>query len=147
MRRMTGVLLVVFFLATVLGTAAPALAKDGRREHKRDRFIGRGYWYGQFAGYRRGYSAGYPRGGFDGRWRDPYIGYQRDYFDGYRRSRFIVIPRNVVAIYPEYVTVVRPVVYDDVVLLPRYQYRVLERYPDHFLLIFGTGNLTVILRG
>jgi len=178
MRRLTVVLLVVFFLASVLGAAAPAQANDDRRGPKRGRFVERDYRRGQFAarGYSGGYSTGhqrgvvdwrgrdaydrYGRGALGGGWRDPYIGYGRDryrhdyyygrprgYFDGYRPSRFIVVPRHLVAVYPEYVTVVQPVVYDDVVLLPRYRYRVLERHQDQFLLIFGTGNLTVILRG
>ena len=118
MRRMTVVLLVVFVLASVLGAVAPVQANDDRHGHKRDR-------------YRHDYYYGRPRG----------------HFDGYRPSRFIVVPRRFVAVYPEYVTVVQPVIYDDVILLPRYRYRVLERHRDQFLLIFGTGNLTVILRG
>lgn len=166
MRRMTVVLLVVFLLATLFGAAAPASAKEGRRGHKRDRFVERDHRRGQFAapgystGYRRGavdwrgpyaYS-GYGRGGLGGGWRDryrhdDYYGRPRGYYDGYRHSRFVVVPRHLVAVYPEYVTVVQPVVYDDVVLLPRYRYRVLEQHRDQFLLIFGTGNLTVILRG
>jgi len=162
MRRMTVVLLVVFLLASVFGAAAPAQANDDRRGQKRDRFVGRDHRRGQFAA--RGYSAGYQRGAVDyiGYGRDryrydyyygrprsyfDYYGRPRSYFDGYRHSRFIVVPRHLVAVYPEYVTVVQPVVYDDVVLLPRYRYRVIERHRDQFLLIFGTGNLTVILRG
>lgn len=174
MRRMTVVLLVAFVLASVFGAAAPAQANDDRRGPKRDRFVERDHRRGQFAApgysarYRRGavdwrgpYAyGGYGRGGLGGGWRDPYIGYGRDryrhdyyygrprgYYDGYRHPRFVVVPRHLVAVYPEYVTVVQPVVYDDVVLLPRYRYRVLERHRDQFLLIFGTGNLTVILRG
>ena len=156
MRRMTVVLLVVFFLASVLGAVAPVQANDDRHGHKRDRLVERDHRRGQFAA--RGYYGGYRRGAVG--WRDPYIGYGRDryrhdyyygrprgHFDGYRPSRFIVVPRRFVAVYPEYVTVVQPVIYDDVILLPRYRYRVLERHRDQFLLIFGTGNLTVILRG
>ena len=59
----------------------------------------------------------------------------------------MVIPRDVVVVYPGWFTVLRPVYYHDVVLLPHRRYRVIERDLDSFLIIFDTGNLTIVLRG
>ena len=147
MRRMTVVLLFVFVLAAVFGAAAPASAKN--RHDRGDRFMG----------YRCGYPATCGRGGFYGQWRDPYVyrgayrgnalgypGYGRAPY-GYRYPRAIYVPGDIFYAYPAYVTVVRPVIYEDVVLVPGYRYRVIERHRDRFVLIFGTGSLTVILRG
>jgi hypothetical protein len=157
---------MVFVLAAVLGAAAPASAKD-----KRDRRDRSGEWnqwnyrhprapigrwtYPVPPRYGR---PAYDRPAYDRHRRDtdpyrgayrpyPYVGYGYKNFYGYRHPRSIVVPRHVFVWYPDYVTVVQPVVYNDVVLLPHHRYRVVERYPDRFLLIFGTGNLTVILRG
>ena len=174
MRRITVVLLMVFVLAAILGAAAPASAKD--RRDRRDRisewnyrrpggpvhrwayatyrgpshpypYMGYGTSYGNRPGYGYGSSYAYaPNYGY-GYGQYGYGGYGQNTSYRYRHPRSIYVPRSVFVAYPDYVTVVQPVVYEDVVLVPQYRYRVIERYPDRFLLIFGTGALTVILRG
>ena len=147
MRRIAVMLLFALALVTVFGGAAPASAKG--RHDRGDRFMG----------YRCGYPATCARGSFYGQWHDPYVyrggyrgnalgypGYGRVPY-GYRYPRAIYVPGDIFYAYPAYVTVVRPVIYEDVVLVPGYRYRVIERHRDRFVLIFGTGALTVILRG
>jgi len=180
MRRLTVVFAVMVLLASVLGSAAPAWAKDGKRRHeRRDRIEHRRgqieHRRGAFSEDGRGRSMGGARrdfipdrrdefrGGFDGRWRDRPDGRWRDRSDwqwrdrfpghrpppfyGHRPGYFIVIPRDIVVFYLGWFIVLHPVYYDDVVLLPHRRYRVIERDLDSFLIIFDTGNLTIVLRG
>ncbi len=176
MRRLTVVFAVMVLLASVLGSAAPAWANDGKRRHDRRERIEprRGQVeqrHGAFSEDRRGRSMGGTRRDFnpdrrdgfnpdrrdrsdwrwrdrsDWQWRDRFPGHRPAPFYGHRRGYFVVIPRDVVVFYPGWFTVLRPVYYDDVILLPHRRYRVIERDLDRFLIIFDTGNLTIVLRG
>jgi hypothetical protein len=58
-----------------------------------------------------------------------------------------VVPRDVAVFYPGWLVVLAPVYFDGIVLLPHRRYRIIERDLDNFLIIFDTGNVTIILRG
>jgi hypothetical protein len=176
---MTVVLLMAALLVSVLGSAAPAWANDGKRKHDRRDRVERRRWQleqrrGAFAPDRRERF----RGGFNGRgggfitdrperpdwrwrdrddwrwrnrgdwrWRDRADWRWRDRGDWRWRGPFVVVPHDTVLFYPGWLVVLRPVYFDGIVLLPHRRYRVIERDLDSFLIIFDTGNLTIVLRG
>jgi hypothetical protein len=64
-----------------------------------------------------------------------------------RPHSVVWVPRDVVVLRPHAVRVLRPVVIEDVILVPGHDFRVIDRDRDHFLIIVGTRNILVILRG
>jgi hypothetical protein len=152
---MTVIFLMAALLVSVLGSAAPALANDGRRKQDRRDRIERRRW--QLERPRGGLMPDRRiefRGGFDGRGggfipdrpdRPDWRWRERD--DWRWRGPVVVVPRDVAVFYPGWLVVLAPVYFDGIVLLPHRRYRIIERDLDSFLIIFDTGNVTINLRG